>query len=140
MPADDPTDIVEDLPPPDSGDDAVRDIFRTVTQRREPALPVPRPAGQPPTGQPPIDETQTTQPPSGKVFDTKTRLNAHEFNQRVITFAVMGLLTIVVVVICLGWIFYPTLDLNNFSTVLLVPLIAFAGPIMGFYFGKKKGN
>jgi len=150
MPPDDQDEIYEDLPPPEGNDDVLRELRELLGRgapKGEPDLPVPRPSSSPvPTGpgassgQPPAPIDESVPPGGGEGYVAKRRLNPHEVNQRVITFAVIGMLALVVLTICLTWVIYPGADLNNISTILLVPLIAFAGPIMGFYFGKRKGG
>ena len=134
MPPDDQDEIYEDLPPP-AGTDPVAQIFGTTAQHRDRNLPVPSTGGEGP-----IDEHTPPPSPTKPVFTTETKLTPHEFNQRLIVYAVMGLLTVVVLTLCIAWLVNPDAELNTIGTVVLVPLIAFAGPIMGFYFGNKKGK
>ena len=70
--------------------------------------------------------------PGGEPVEGKVKELHH--GRRFVTYGSMIALWVVIGTIIVRWIIDPTTDLQSIAQTVLLPLVAFVGPIVGFYF------
>lgn len=97
------------------------------------------PGGQADMGGKEVEEVPFTEVLIGsKVDETGDPITRHRQSmQKVIVFAVVGLLLLTVLAPVLRWLFYPDTDLTKYASTLLAPVLGVSGTVIGFYFSGK---
>ncbi len=70
------------------------------------------------------------------IQDRKHRENM----QKVIVYAVVGLLLFTVVAIIIRWLITPNVDVTKYTSTILAPVLGISGTVIGFYFSGKDDN
>lgn len=98
-------------------------------------------AGQQQASEPaPIDETETAPAPKGGLLKLPTR-PSREHARRQLAYWLLVLLTILVVVGCVGWLAHGTdRDRMQNYAILFSPIVTLLGTVLGFYFSSHDND
>jgi hypothetical protein len=95
--------------------------------------------GMPPAGRHESDKPRRKIPGLGRqVKQTGRPITHRESMQRAIVIFTISLLSATFGVLLVTWAIEPDVSLETFSSVILAPVLALTGPVLGFFFTRRE--